>query len=349
MKIKIILFCTAFLIYGICASNEQTKKSNELLVNEEKLNALLDACDKGSLSEIKSLVEDGIVNKAHEKTGLTPLIQSCLSNQFDAAKYLIDNGADVNKPHAIYGSVPLHYSSMNNNVKLVDYLLQQGAESTFTQPERWSPLFLAAQEGHVNVVKRLLENEKVRATINEKDKRGLTSLTISAKNGKVETMNILMTFGADAMLEQREKATPLFFASQEGHLKAVETLLENSQGRLSIDQANIDGVTPLLISAQKGYLQIVKALVEAGANLVRSDSLMQTPLSIASFANQWDVVKYLQEQQTAKIGGLFCAKCGKLAVNRCSGCQKVYYCSKDHQMQDWKIHKNNCLKKTTKN
>ncbi|KAH3846764.1 egl nine homolog 1-like [Dreissena polymorpha] len=41
-----------------------------------------------------------------------------------------------------------------------------------------------------------------------------------------------------------------------------------------------------------------------------------------------------------------CAICGKSAnLKYCSGCGKVSYCSRDHQIQDWRQHKAKCKKK----
>ncbi|XP_037877619.1 SET domain-containing protein SmydA-8 [Bombyx mori] len=37
-----------------------------------------------------------------------------------------------------------------------------------------------------------------------------------------------------------------------------------------------------------------------------------------------------------------CAVCLSPAPQKCSGCQYVYYCSKEHQKQDWKQHKYQC-------
>ena len=38
-----------------------------------------------------------------------------------------------------------------------------------------------------------------------------------------------------------------------------------------------------------------------------------------------------------------CANCGQRGKpDKCSGCGKVYYCSKECQKEDWKVHKPNC-------
>lgn len=38
-----------------------------------------------------------------------------------------------------------------------------------------------------------------------------------------------------------------------------------------------------------------------------------------------------------------CVVCGNLGSQRCSGCKKVYYCTREHQLEDWKLgHKSIC-------
>ena len=37
-----------------------------------------------------------------------------------------------------------------------------------------------------------------------------------------------------------------------------------------------------------------------------------------------------------------CEVCEAKASQRCSGCQSVFYCSRDHQRQDWKTHRLTC-------
>jgi hypothetical protein len=39
-----------------------------------------------------------------------------------------------------------------------------------------------------------------------------------------------------------------------------------------------------------------------------------------------------------------CSVCSKAASYRCV-CKSVYYCGKEHQKQDWKNHKGNCVQK----
>lgn len=37
-----------------------------------------------------------------------------------------------------------------------------------------------------------------------------------------------------------------------------------------------------------------------------------------------------------------CHVCSSPATQKCAGCQSVFYCSRDHQKQHWKRHKQAC-------
>ena len=48
------------------------------------------------------------------------------------------------------------------------------------------------------------------------------------------------------------------------------------------------------------------------------------------------------EPSTSQDENNLCAFCKNIAKTRCTGCRKVYYCNKEHQKLDWKIHAKNC-------
>ncbi|QQP50817.1 Protein msta_ isoform Alike, partial [Caligus rogercresseyi] len=43
-----------------------------------------------------------------------------------------------------------------------------------------------------------------------------------------------------------------------------------------------------------------------------------------------------------------CGSCKKETSTKCSGCKKVYYCSKQCHQNDWLYHKGDCLKEAYK-
>jgi ankyrin len=58
-------------------------------------------------------------------------------------------------------------------------------------------------------------------------------------------------------------ATPLFMASQEGHLEITRLLLEHGA---AIYQATSNGATPLSVARHGGHSRIVQLLQEHGAD-----------------------------------------------------------------------------------
>ncbi len=53
-----------------------------------------------------------------------------------------------------------------------------------------------------------------------------------------------------------------------------------------------------------------------------------------------DSIQKIEEQQSPQQGS--CNVCQKVATNQCAKCKQVFYCSREHQKQDWKDHKQQC-------
>lgn len=88
----------------------------------------------------------------------------------------------------------------------------------------------------------------------------------------------------------KDRATPLFVASQNGHCHIVRLLL---QRRAMIDYKRTDGATPLWIAAQMGWADVTCCLLEHGAYVdsLRNDGA--SPLFKASHKGFLDVVRVL--------------------------------------------------------
>ena len=62
--------------------------------------------------------------------------------------------------------------------------------------------------------------------------------------------------------------TPLYNASNYGHLRSVKLLLNNGA---EIDKAKFDGVTPLMGASWKGHLDVVNVLIKTNADVNLKD------------------------------------------------------------------------------
>ena len=139
-----------------------------------------------------------------------------------------------------------------------------------------SLLFLAAQNGHLAAVQKLLGQGA------DKDKTrddGASPLWIAAQNGHLAVVQYLLEQGADKDKAKNTGATPLYVAAQEGHLIVVQYLLEHGADK---DKAKNDGVTPLHIAAQEGHTAVVQCLLQHGADMNKAADDGRLPIDVAA-------------------------------------------------------------------
>lgn len=72
---------------------------------------------------------------------------------------------------------------------------QLGADVNATDNNEWTPLHLAAQNGHVEAVYFL--GEELGADVNAKDRNERTPLHLAAKYGHRETVTLLQDLGTE--------------------------------------------------------------------------------------------------------------------------------------------------------
>ena len=94
--------------------------------------------------------------------------------------------------------------------------------------------------------------------------------------------------------ETRDGATPLYMASQDGHVEVVKALLTHQQ--IDVNKARTKyGDTPILIASANGHEQVVKVLIvdpRVNVNQARATD-GATPLFIASLNRHVEMVKGL--------------------------------------------------------
>ena len=101
-----------------------------------------------------------------------------------------------------------------------------------------------------------------------------------------------MKLGADANLATVTGTTPIYIASQNGHLAVVRLL--GIELKADVDKAKNDGATPTVIASQMGKLDMVKCLVdELGADMHKATKEGGTPVQIASAKVHKEIVRFL--------------------------------------------------------
>ena len=231
---------------------------------------LVRAAEKGSNEVVRALLENrAIIDVATEPRGWTPLYAAAANGHVAVVNTLIQGGADVNQEESRHGATPLYIAAQNGHVQVVVILLRAGGDTEKALSEEAdnvlgtrtasamevcgnaggythaaaTPLYTAAEQGHVEVVRALLEDGAITDVATEP--RGFTPLYAAAANGYVAVVNTLVQGGADVNQEEsRHGATPLYIAAQNGHVQVVEILLRaggDTEKALSEEADNVLG------------------------------------------------------------------------------------------------------------
>ena len=125
-------------------------------------------------------------------------------------------------------------------------------------------LYKAAQKGWSGMVQALLRDHK--GPINQ-PYFGRTPLFIAAQNGHVNIVSALLSEGADPSI-QFNNISPLYVAARNGHLDIVNALVSYYNANIN-DKYN--GNTPIQIAIKNKHIDIVAALLDKGATITDED------------------------------------------------------------------------------
>jgi ankyrin repeat protein len=146
----------------------------------------------------------------------------------EAAKLLIDNGADVNAKDT-EDSTPLQSAAFSGSLMTMKLLVSEGAKLTTRDKEGSTPLHKASYQGHLRGVQFLLrscrEKERV-AFINMVDDYGASALHHASLRGYPECAKYLIEKGASVNAEEKDGSTPLFKAVFGGQTDCARILLD---------------------------------------------------------------------------------------------------------------------------
>jgi len=133
---------------------------------------------------------------------------------------------------ALDGGDPLYRAARLGDTAEVAALLSSGAKPDapvvrWTGDAGWTPLMIAAAEGHTTVVKKLLESG---APVDQRNERGRTALLFAAWYNHFETAVVLVEAGADPEAADVLGQTPLGLARLKTAFDMIY-LLENNDFR----------------------------------------------------------------------------------------------------------------------
>ena len=218
-----------------------------------------------------------------------------------------------------YKNVLLHSAAYSGDHALVHFLLDQCKADPNAVQGTTTPLFVASENGHVEVTKLLIKygadvNLDHSSTIvadgfrllgdHEEDSTEayeVTPLQIAVIGKQLETAKILIENGAKVNIELGVDSgyTPLFSAVLNESFEIAKFLIANGAEIHSQHRET----TLLQIACQDRHLDMVKLLVDNGANIHQRSKYGKTNLYIAAYAGNFEIVKFLLE-----LGADICGK-----------------------------------------
>lgn len=155
------------------------------------LPALLQALKERSPKVVRVLIEWPKTRvEVRNAVDESPLMLTCLTGDLELSRLLIRRNADVNKP----GWTPLHYAATNGHVPVIRLLLDENAYIDAASPNGTTPLMMAAHYGSSDAVKLLLESG---ADPVLKNIQGLSALDFANRAGNEDSAAMIQKFIRD--------------------------------------------------------------------------------------------------------------------------------------------------------
>jgi ankyrin repeat protein len=215
----------------------------------------------------------------------TPLHVAAHMGHVDAARVLLDHGADVDTN--AFGETPLRSAYLTGHLDVMQLLLECGANPEVGNDDGWLLSHSASFQGKIDVMRLLLCHN---ASVNPKDKRKWTPLHCASRGGHGELVRFLLEHGADVNARDDKDSTPLCWAATDGNAEVVKHLLMYGADVDAIDDTNS---TPLHWACTDGHVEVVKFLLEHGADVNVRDDNNSTPLRCASADGHVELVDLL--------------------------------------------------------
>ena len=252
---------------------------NKIGLNNEIERNVTRAASKKDWDEVQRLVEQGEnVNDVDEEWKSTALHFASEYGNADICLLLLSRGANVSQTDKD-GNTPLHLAAACYHVDICQLLVDHKADVTSVNNKGQTPLHTAVLEWHKSptLCCPLITNESV----NVADHHGNCALHIAARNGDIQTVQLLVDCRADVNALNEDGQTPLHTAAG-GDKDCPELCSILLKHNAKIDAVDKDGNQPLHLACEAALTSTVRHLLDCNADVFATNNSHQTALHKAA-------------------------------------------------------------------
>ena len=250
---------------------------------------------EGGLNVVKFLITQCNAKQLAGHKGRTPLHIAIERKNYEIAKFLLENEANVNAI-ANNKQSPLHLlafyrSNSGNHVndQFAKLLINKGADINALDNKNQTPLKIAIEKENFYLVQTLIGSG---AKIN--GSKYNNAIFQAVESYSKNYLQVLIKHGADMNCISENTGKTLLNAAIVRHDLAKIKILVKAGA--NVNTKDINGLSPLHLSAQDGYKDITEFLLQNGASINITDSENCTPLHYAVTFERVDSVKFLVEK-----------------------------------------------------
>ncbi|XP_053677249.1 serine/threonine-protein phosphatase 6 regulatory ankyrin repeat subunit B isoform X5 [Anopheles nili] len=263
------------------------------------------AAASGQMNVCKLLLELGANIDATDDVGQKPIHVAAQNNYSEVAKLFLQQHPNLVMATSKDGNTCAHIAAMQGSVKVIEELMKfdrNGVISTRNKLTDSTPLQLAAEGGHADVVKVLV---RAGASCTDENKSGFTAVHLAAKNGHGQVLEVMRSTNSLRVSSKKLGLTPLHVAAYYGQADTVRELLINVPATVKSDSpsgtslvpelGNESGLTPLHLAAYSGNENVVRLLLNSAGVQVDAATTENgyNPLHLACFGGHVPIVGLL--------------------------------------------------------
>ncbi|RVD85294.1 uncharacterized protein DFL_003620 [Arthrobotrys flagrans] len=302
-----------------------------------ELGALVNAKDKGgwssleaaaavvgdSVEMVKLLLDNGADIESQDEGGISVLGRAVIVGNKEVVRELMAKGASIDTKNNL-GQNVLHECARHGRPEMLKWFIEAGMASEVDTLDRsigMSPLYLAVDQGHPNMVRELIKYgadvnvetaEGLWTPLHESVKKGyleITEMLLRAgadpnaasddgitcfhccwRTGSVSLASLLLSHGADINAKRKDQFTALHYACFEGRRELAEFLVANGA---NMEDETREGFSPLQLTMMRNHWGIADLLIKNGADVNHKDRKSWTPLHRAASIGHTHIVEML--------------------------------------------------------